>query len=84
MSVKLSVKHGGQDVALELPEEPAPTVSDVKRAIETATGVFVRNQKLIHKGKTLADGAATLGALKIASGAKLMLLASEFVNKVAI
>jgi hypothetical protein len=74
MEVQLHIKHGTE--TLSVTTAATCTVQQLKQQLEQLTGLFVRNQKLIFKGKVLAD-ASTLEACKLTSGAKIMLLQSE-------
>lgn len=74
MDLQLNIKHGPKEHPVTVSANS--TVLALKQQLESLTGVFVRNQKLIFKGKVL-DDAATLEASKIGKGAKLMLLATE-------
>ena len=73
MVLTLSVKHG--QATYQLTETEDAGVSMLMQKIEELTGVPVRQQKLICQGKVL-DAAATLKALKVKSGSKLMLMTS--------
>jgi len=72
--LRLLVKHGAQDVHLS--STSTSTVLNIKQQIEQATGVFVRQQKLIYKGKVL-DDADHLHKCKLVNGARIMLLTSK-------
>jgi hypothetical protein len=74
MEVQLHIKHGTE--TLSVTTAATSTVQQLKQQLEQLTGLFVRNQKLIFKGKLLAD-ASTLEACKLTTGAKIMLLQSE-------
>ena len=73
MVLTLSVKHGQSTYQLTETEDAG--VSVLMQHIEELTGVPVRCQKLICQGKVL-DTAATLKALKVKNGSKLMLMTS--------
>ena len=73
MVLTLSVKHGQSTYQLTETEDAG--VSMLMQKIEELTGVPVRHQKLICHGKVL-DTAATLKALKVKNGSKLMLMTS--------
>ena len=73
MVLTLSVKHG-QSI-YQVTETEDAGVSMLMQHIEELTGVPVRCQKLICQGKVL-DTAATLKALKVKNGSKLMLISS--------
>lgn len=76
MSLQLSIKHGTQNVELQL--DGLATIADLQLEVERATGVFVRKQKLIFKGKVVSGlEKKALAELTITSGAKLMLLAAD-------
>lgn len=74
MDVELTIKHGSDTFGIAL--SATASVGELKQQLEQQTGTFVRNQKLIYKGKVLED-AATLEGCGICTGAKLMLLATE-------
>jgi len=68
--ITVNVMHGKEALAVDV--RSAGTVEDLKKAIETITGVFVRKQKLIHKGTSpdvpgTADEAARLRATRSCS-----------------
>ncbi|KAL0038769.1 hypothetical protein WJX79_007174 [Trebouxia sp. C0005] len=73
MVLMLSVKHGQSTYQLTKSEDAGLSV--LMQDIEELTGVPVRYQKLICQGKVL-DTAATLKALKVKNGSKLMLMTS--------
>jgi hypothetical protein len=85
--MKITVQHAGKAIQVDLPDEATP--DDLRTLLVEHTGVLVRAQKLLHKGKVLpfpglprsTPAAAlapkvTLASLGISGGAKLMLLAS--------
>lgn len=74
MDLQLQVKHGTE--TLSVTAAATCTVQQLKQQLEQLTGLFVRNQKLIFKGKVLAD-ASTLEACKLITGSKVMLLQTE-------
>jgi hypothetical protein len=74
MDLQLQIKHGTE--TLSVSAAATCTVQQLKQQLEQLTGLFVRNQKLIFKGKVLAD-AATLETCKLTTGCKVMLLQSE-------
>ncbi|DBB00038.1 TPA: hypothetical protein ACH3X1_013897 [Trebouxia sp. C0004] len=74
MVLTLSFKHGQSTYQLTEIEDAG--VSMLMQDIEELTGVPVRHQKLICQGKVL-DPAATLKALKVKNGSKLMLMTSR-------
>ncbi len=75
----LTFKHAGSDVQLQA-VPGSESIGQLKARLEQATGLFVRQQKLIFKGKVLDNDSATLDACKLGPGAKLMLLASGGVS----
>lgn len=80
-STTYTVKLGNQTFQVQVSSHEA-TLSDLQLAIEAATGVLVRQQKLLCKGKVIAVPNAanrsptTLVAVGITPGEKLMLLAT--------
>ncbi|KAF6263586.1 hypothetical protein COO60DRAFT_1698667 [Scenedesmus sp. NREL 46B-D3] len=74
MNLQLQLKYGAE--TLSVSKAATCTVQQLKQELEQLTGLFVRNQKLIFKGKVLAD-ALTLDACKLTTGSKVMLLQSE-------
>lgn len=74
MHLQLCVKYGLTDLSIELDHNS--TVLQLKQQLQQLTGIFVRHQKLIYKGKILEDG-ASLDACKVGKAARLMLLATE-------
>jgi hypothetical protein len=80
MVLTLYVKHGPSTHQLTETEDAG--VSKLMQDIEELTGVPARHQKLICQGKVL-DTAATLKALKVKNGSKLMLMTSGSQTQVA-
>jgi hypothetical protein len=70
----LLVKAGPTEHRVSLPA--GSSVADLKAALEPLAGLLRRQQKLILKGKVLEDS-QSLSSCKLASGAKLMLLAAQ-------
>ncbi|XP_038900566.1 LRR repeats and ubiquitin-like domain-containing protein At2g30105 [Benincasa hispida] len=73
-SISINVKFTGKSIPITLPSDS--TVKDLKSLLQPLTNVLPRGQKLIFKGKVLADD-MTLAASEVASGAKMMLMASQ-------
>ncbi|KGN47055.1 LRR repeats and ubiquitin-like domain-containing protein At2g30105 [Cucumis sativus] len=73
-SISINVKFTGKSIPITLP--PDSTVKDLKSLLQPLTNVLPRGQKLIFKGKVLADE-MTLAASEVANGAKMMLMASQ-------
>lgn len=73
MVLRLLIKHGQSTHQIEAPEDAA--VVQVMEDIEKVTGVPTRHQKLICQGRVV-DPTSTLKALKLKTGAKLMLMTS--------
>eukprot|EP00878_Enallax_costatus_P016266 GHUV01017063.1.p1 GENE.GHUV01017063.1~~GHUV01017063.1.p1 ORF type:complete len:198 (+),score=77.38 GHUV01017063.1:352-945(+) len=74
MELQLTIKNGSDNLPIAL--SASSTVLQLKQQLEQHTGIFVRNQKLIYKGKVLEDS-ASLEFCRVSNGAKLMLLATE-------
>jgi hypothetical protein len=80
-STTYNIKLGNQTFQVQISSHDA-TLSDLQSAIEAATGVLVRQQKLLCKGKVIAlpnaanRSPATLAAVGITPGEKIMLLAT--------
>lgn len=72
--ITVSVKHGPINHEISVPEDSS--VAALQQAVETATGVFARKQKLIFKGKVL-EAKDQLKAKNIINGSKIMLLAGD-------
>lgn len=70
--ITVSVKHG--PTTHEVQVEPGAKAQVLYEALEKLTNVFVRNQKLICKGKVLV-AEKPLSGQGVADGAKLMLMA---------
>jgi hypothetical protein len=70
----LIVKMGSQEHQCSLPS--TSTVGQLKAQLEPLTGLMMRQQKLIFKGKVL-ENHQPLTSCKLVSGAKLMLLAAQ-------
>lgn len=73
-TIKLSVKHGASEFDVSVAEDAS--VLELMAAVEAATGVMCRKQKLIFKGKVLEPSGGSLASYKLAGGSKVMLLAS--------
>lgn len=74
MDLQLCIKQGPNELSVEI--GPTASVGQLKQQLEQLTGTFVRNQKLIFKGKVLSDS-DTLQNSKISNGSKIMLLQTE-------
>ncbi|CAA0838110.1 Unknown protein [Striga hermonthica] len=72
--VKLSVKFSGRTIPVEI--AGSSTIKDLKFNLQSLTNVLPRGQKLIFKGKVLADE-LTLASSGIGDGSKIMLMASQ-------
>ncbi|KAA0067328.1 LRR repeats and ubiquitin-like domain-containing protein [Cucumis melo var. makuwa] len=73
-SITINVKFTGKSIPIILPADS--TVKDLKSLLQPLTNVLPRGQKLIFKGKVLADE-MTLAASEVANGAKMMLMTSQ-------
>ncbi|KAG7010492.1 LRR repeats and ubiquitin-like domain-containing protein [Cucurbita argyrosperma subsp. argyrosperma] len=73
-SIAINVKFTGKSIPITIPCDS--TVKDLKSLLQPLTNVLPRGQKLIFKGKVLADE-MTLAASEVANGAKMMLMASQ-------
>lgn len=73
-SISLFVKHGASTVEVAMPGDA--DVRELQAQLETRTGVFVRHQKLIFKGKVL-DASSSLSACRLPNGAKVLLLVAQ-------
>jgi hypothetical protein len=71
--MQLTVKHGPSSIDVQL--EDGSTGLHLKQHLEQKMGVFVRHQKLIHKGKVLNDK-DQLSAQGLGDKAVVMLLAT--------
>eukprot|EP00898_Chlorokybus_atmophyticus_P000897 jgi/Chlat1/1808/Chrsp135S02139 len=77
--MRVVVKQGGAaplEVALP-PASDGATVGTLKERIRELTGIHVRKQKLLHKGRVLSDDSETLSRAGVADGAKIMLIAQQ-------
>jgi Leucine-rich repeat (LRR) protein len=76
-TIAIQVKQGPNTFVIDLTAN-STTLRQLQEAIETATGVMARKQKLLHKGKVLTSlpPATTLEAAGVVSGSKLMLIAT--------
>ncbi|CAI0399929.1 unnamed protein product [Linum tenue] len=72
--IDVTVKFSGRSIPVSVPLDSA--IKDLKALLQPLTNVLPRGQKLIFKGKLLAD-AMTLRESEVTSGAKIMLLASQ-------
>ncbi|BAT11128.1 Os10g0456200 [Oryza sativa Japonica Group] len=73
-TITVQVKFGGRTIPVEVPA--AATAADLKRLLQPLTNVLPRGQRLICKGKVLAD-AASLSSMQVVNGSKVMLMASQ-------
>lgn len=76
-TIAVQIKHGASTIVIDH-LTPSATLRQLQESIESATGVMVRKQKLLHKGKVLTalPPATTLKAAGVGAGAKLMLIAT--------
>ncbi|KAK4764506.1 hypothetical protein SAY87_013944 [Trapa incisa] len=72
--ISFTVKFSGRSIPISTSAES--TVEDLKSLLQPLTNVLPRGQKLIFKGKVLADSEA-LKASGLTNGAKVMLMASQ-------
>jgi Leucine-rich repeat (LRR) protein len=74
-SLSLQVKHGSAMISLDQLTETS-TLLQLQEAIEHATGVMARKQKLLCKGRVLTalPASTTLKTAHVVNGAKIMLL----------
>lgn len=72
--IRVSVKHAAQTLDVALPA--GATVGDLQARLEALTGVLVRRQKLMAKGRVISGAAGSLAGVGVGNGAKLMLLAA--------
>uniref|UniRef100_A0A2P2KB91 LRR repeats and ubiquitin-like domain-containing protein At2g30105 n=2 Tax=Rhizophora mucronata TaxID=61149 RepID=A0A2P2KB91_RHIMU len=73
-SINITVKFSGRSIPITASMDS--TVKDLKTLLQPLTNVLPRGQKLIFKGKVLADG-MTLRQSDLTNGAKVMLMASQ-------
>ncbi|KAJ7964235.1 LRR repeats and ubiquitin-like domain-containing protein family [Quillaja saponaria] len=73
-TISFNVKFSGRSIPVSL--SPDSTIKDLKSFLQPVTNVLPRGQKLIFKGKLLADN-MTLKASNMTNGSKLMLMASQ-------
>ncbi|XP_006662410.2 plant intracellular Ras-group-related LRR protein 8 [Oryza brachyantha] len=73
-AITVQVKFGGRTIPVEVPA--SASVADLKRLLQPLTNVLPRGQRLICKGKVLAD-AASLCSVQVGDGSKVMLIASQ-------
>ena len=79
--MRLAIKHGAgaTPITLDVPDgaDGVATVAALTAAVEAATGVLARSQKLLARGRVLAPPTAPLSAFTgVIDGATLMLLAT--------
>jgi Leucine-rich repeat (LRR) protein len=81
-SLSLQVKYGSTMISLDHLSEIS-TLLQLQEAIEQATGVMTRKQKLLCKGKVLTalPAKTTLKAANVGNGAKIMLLTTAGGNQ---
>uniref|UniRef100_A0A1D1Z4J0 LRR repeats and ubiquitin-like domain-containing protein At2g30105 n=1 Tax=Anthurium amnicola TaxID=1678845 RepID=A0A1D1Z4J0_9ARAE len=77
-TVTVQVKFGARTIPLAI--SPDSTVRELKSLLQPLTNVLPRGQKLICKGKVLADP-MTLKSLQISDRSKVMLIASHGVHQ---
>lgn len=73
-AINVNIKFGGRTIPVSLSSDS--TVRDLKSLLQPLTNVLPRGQKLIFKGKVLADE-STLKSSKVSNGVKIMLMASQ-------
>lgn len=73
-TITLNIKFSGRSIPVSV--SPNSTVKDLKSLLQPLTNLLTRGQKLIFKGRVLADG-MTLRESEITDGAKVMLMASQ-------
>lgn len=74
MSIQIKVSFGKDSFDVSISGEE--TVEKIMVKLEAQTGVFVRKQKLIFKGKVLSF-ATKIADTNLKSGSKLMLMATS-------
>ena len=75
--MRLTIKHGATPVTLDVPDGAVATVATLTAAVEVATGILARSQKLLARGRVLAPPTAPLSSFTgVTDGATLMLLAT--------
>eukprot|EP00191_Tetraselmis_sp_GSL018_P007211 CAMPEP_0177604524 /NCGR_PEP_ID=MMETSP0419_2-20121207/16169_1 /TAXON_ID=582737 /ORGANISM="Tetraselmis sp., Strain GSL018" /LENGTH=385 /DNA_ID=CAMNT_0019098523 /DNA_START=365 /DNA_END=1518 /DNA_ORIENTATION=+ len=74
MNYKLKIQQGKDVFALNVDEDSK--LLELQQTVEAATGVFVRQQKLIFRGKILEGPSETIKQLSIRDGSKIMLVSS--------
>ncbi|RVW56360.1 LRR repeats and ubiquitin-like domain-containing protein [Vitis vinifera] len=75
-TITLNIKFSGRSIPVSVSPNSTSTVKDLKSLLQPLTNVLTRGQKLIFKGRVLADG-MTLRESEITDGAKVMLMASQ-------
>ncbi|XP_078446922.1 LRR/ubiquitin-like domain protein [Wolffia australiana] len=76
--ITVQVKFGGRTIPLSVSVDSS--VRELKSLLQPLTNVLPRGQKLICKGKILADS-ATLKSSELSDGSKVMLVASQGVHQ---
>lgn len=81
-SLTLQIKHGQNLISIDHLDDTS-TLLQLQEAIEQATGVMTRKQKLLCKGKviTALPPLTTLQAAHIGNGAKIMLITTASTGK---
>ncbi|ONK62600.1 uncharacterized protein A4U43_C07F5790 [Asparagus officinalis] len=72
--ITVNVQFSGQKFPISI--SPDSTIKELKSRLQPLTNVLPRGQKLICKGKVLAD-AMSLKSLQIVNGSKVMLVATQ-------
>ncbi|XBJ08782.1 hypothetical protein VPH35_014001 [Triticum aestivum] len=73
-TITVQVKFAGRTIPVEVPT--SASTAELKLLLQPLTNVLPRGQKLICKGKVLAD-AASLSSMQVGDGSKVMLIASQ-------
>ncbi|KQJ96941.1 hypothetical protein BRADI_3g27860v3 [Brachypodium distachyon] len=73
-TITVHVKFAGRTIPVEVPA--SASTAELKLLLQPLTNVLPRGQKLICKGKVLAD-AASLSSMQVGNGSKVMLVASQ-------
>lgn len=75
--IKLVISRGGKQTPLELSLASSATVQELKEAVQTATGISPTLMKLLFKGSQLKEPSKSLSEVKLKSGSKIILMASQ-------
>lgn len=72
--IQVTVRHSSSSFTVDVSADAS--IRDLQELLENKTGVLVRRQKLMCRGRVISGLSGDLKSASIANGAKLMLLAA--------